>query len=83
MFGTNTFGSAYFGQGPIGIVVIVLFGPGIIVATLLSGNPGLTVQSLDSAYYAAGHASDYSVEDSNAVLVVADNNGARLATFKG
>jgi hypothetical protein len=52
MFGANQFGSAYFGQGPAGQVVIVLFGS-VLIATLVSLNPTLTADSNNVAWIVA------------------------------
>lgn len=52
MFATNCFGAAYFAQGPVGIVVLVLFGT-VIVATLVSTNADLTVESKNAVWIVA------------------------------
>lgn len=51
-FGANTFGSSYFGQGPVGIVVLVLFG-NVFIATLVSTNAALTVGSTSAVLMVA------------------------------
>lgn len=81
-FGANTFGSSYFGQGPVGIVVLVLFGH-VFVATLVSTNAALTVDSTVAALSLTDGNAPLGLESTSAVLMLADGTNVFTVAFTG
>lgn len=82
MFGTNAFGTSYFGQGPVGIVVLVLFG-NVFIATLVSTTPELTTESTTATLGMTDGNAARGLESTTAVLLLADGNSVHTVAFHG